>query len=199
MRRCCIIPAAGRSSRMGAWKPMLPWGDTTMCGAVVNTVLSAGLHPVVVAGYRADELVAAFMGRLDVTVVVNQAWELGMLGSVRAGIEALSLIAAGFDGFFVAPADMPRLPAIAFALEIEEAERHAADGKACAVFAARAERLGHPVWIPAAFVPGLAGRDPDSRLRDYLLGHSWTSAQVDDDGIFADIDTPETYAALNSH
>jgi molybdenum cofactor cytidylyltransferase len=184
---------------MGAWKPMLPWGDTTMCGAVVDTVLSAGLHPVVVAGYRADELVAAFTGRPEVTVVVNQAWELGMLGSVGAGVEALSRMATGYDGFFVAPADMPRLPAIAFALEIEEAERRAADGKARAVFAARAERLGHPVWIPAAFVPGLAGRDPDSRLRDYLLSLSWTSVQVDDDGIFADIDTPETYAALNSH
>ncbi len=199
MRRCCIIPAAGRSSRMSAWKPMLPWGGTTMCGVVVDTVRAAGLVPVVVAGYRADELVAAFADTPDVTVVVNGAWELGMLGSVRAGVEALSGIAAGYDGFFVAPADMPRLPAVAFALESREADRRAAAGSPCTVFAARGDRLGHPVWIPSAFVPGLAGRDPDSRLRDYLLGLSWTSVQVDDDGIFADVDTPEGYAALNSH
>lgn len=199
MLRCCIIPAAGRSSRMGAWKPMLTWGSTTICGAVVETVIAAGLHPVLVAGYRADELVAAFGDRPGLTVVRNPEWEQGMLGSIRVGVEALSRIAPGYDGFLVAPADMPRLPVSGFARVIAEAERGAHSGLARAVFAARGERLGHPVWIPAGFVAGLSSRDPDSRLRDYLLERSWTGIEVDDDGIFADIDTPEAYADLNSH
>lgn len=199
MLHCCIIPAAGRSSRMGAWKPMLPWGTGTICGAVVDTVLAAGLHPVLVAGYRADELVAVFGDRPDVTVVRNPDWELGMLGSIRAGAQALSRMAPGYDGFLVAPADMPRLPVAGFARVLDEGKLRAANGAACAVFAARGDRLGHPVWIPSGFVAGLWAREPDSRLRDYLLGLSWTGVQVDDDGIFADIDTPEAYEALNSH
>lgn len=199
MIHCCIIPAAGRSSRMGAWKPMLPWGTGTMCGAVVDTVLAAGLHPVLVAGYRADELVAVFGGRPDVTVVRNPDWELGMLGSICVGVEALPRIAPGYDGFLVAPADMPRLPVSGFVRVLDEAGRRATNGRTCTVFAARGDRLGHPVWIPASLVARLSARDPDSRLRDYLLGLSWTGVQVDDDGIFADIDTPEAYAALNSH
>lgn len=199
MLRCCIIPAAGRSSRMGAWKPMLPWGSTTICGAVVETVIASGLHPVLVAGYRADELVAAFGDRPGLTIVRNPDWEQGMLGSIRVGVGALSRIAPGYDGFLVAPADMPRLPVSGFARVIAEAERDARSGRARAVFAARGERLGHPVWIPAGFVAGLSERDPDSRLRDYLLERPWTGIEVDDDGIFADIDTPEAYADLNSH
>jgi len=193
----CIVPAAGRSSRMGSWKPLLPWGLTTVCGAVIDTVVAAGLIPVLVAGYRARELFEAFAGRPDLRLVENADWERGMLGSIRAG---LSAIAAEIDdsggpaGFFVAPADMPRLPAAAFAAVASEAARLAAIGEQSAVFAALGDRLGHPVWIPKAMSGALAGLEPDSRLRDYLLSSSWTSVQVDDEGIFADLDTPEAYA-----
>ena len=180
---------------MGAWKPLLPWGGTTMCGAVVGTVLAAGLRPVVVAGYRGAELEAAFAGRPDVAVVLNGEWERGMLGSIRTGAEAVRRLGMESGtgapaGFFVVPADMPRVPAVAFArigaaLSAEDGPR--------TVFASRGERLGHPVWIPDAFVAGLHDLDPDSRLRSYLLTLPWTRAEVADDGIFEDLDTPDAY------
>ncbi len=192
----CVIPAAGRSSRMGAWKPLLPWGAGTVCGAVVDAALSAGLKPVVVAGYRSGELIAAFSGRPEIVVAENPDWERGMLGSVRVGfgrvVEAARAAGAGVEGFFVAPADMPRLPADAFGRIAAELPRGAGPR---AVFASRGGKLGHPVWVPAAFMPGIAALDPGSRLRDYLLGRPWSSVEVDDDGIFDDIDTPEAYAA----
>jgi molybdenum cofactor cytidylyltransferase len=175
---------------MGAWKPMLPWNATTVCGAVVDTALSAGLKAIVVAGYRADELIAEFAGRPEVVVVVNPDWELGMLGSVRTGFGRIGEPVAGF---FVAPADMPRLPAAAFGLIAAELRDRA---ESRAIFAARSGRLGHPVWIPAAFMPDIASLDTGSRLRDYLLRRPWASVEVDDEGIFVDIDTPEAYAAL---
>ena len=74
---------------MGAWKPLLPWGGTTVCGAVVDTVLAAGLRPVLVAGYRARELFGAFADRPEVRLVENADWERGMLGSIRAGLSSL--------------------------------------------------------------------------------------------------------------
>jgi len=192
----CVIPAAGRSSRMGAWKPLLPWGAGTVCGAVVDAALSAGLRPVVVAGYRSGELAAAFSGRPEVVVVDNPDWERGMLGSVRAGfgrvVEVSRAAGGDVEGFFVAPADMPRLPSAAFGRVAAELSRGAVPR---AVFAARGGRLGHPVWVPAAFMPGIAALDPGARLRDYLLERPWSSVEVEDDGIFDDIDTPEAYAA----
>ena len=183
----CIIPAAGRSSRMGAWKPLLPWGATTMCGAVVDIVLAAGLKPIVVAGYKAEELKAAFTGRPEVLVVENRNWERGMTGSIVFGAS----FARGSAGFLVAPADMPRLPEQAFESVLKAASRL----PGTTVFAARGSRLGHPVWIPASLVRGISELEPNSRLRDYLLTMGWTSVQVDDDGIFADIDTPGAYEA----
>lgn len=200
----CVIPAAGLSSRMAAWKPLLPWGNTSICGAVVDTVLSAGIKPVVVAGYRGEELADSFADRPELAVVLNDDWESGMLGSIRTGVDFIlqNCLTDGegdATGFFVVPADMPRIPVQAFALmtaELAENLSEVAGGEKApaAVFAARAGRLGHPVWIPAAFIPALRELDPGSRLRDYLLGQPWTSVEVDDDGIFEDLDTPEAYA-----
>jgi molybdenum cofactor cytidylyltransferase len=176
---------------MGDWKPLLPWGRTTMCGAVVDTALSAGLKPIVVAGYRARELVSAFGSRPGVLVVVNEAWELGMTGSIRCGASRIGEA----PGFLVAPADMPRIPEAAFTLVIERALEAVAAGTPLAVFAASGDKLGHPVWIPSSLLPGMASLDPGSRLREYLLTQAWTSVQVEDDGIFADFDTPDVYKA----
>lgn len=206
----CLVPAAGRSARMKAWKPLLPWGETTVCGAVVDTVLAAGLRPLLVAGYRGAELASAFKGRPEVAVLVNPDWERGMLGSIRAGAEFLyrqerKRYTGGPDGpsreggsggegrsggFFVVPADMPCVPVQAFKLILAALNPQ---GAPRAVFASRDGRLGHPVWIPFAFVEGLAALEPDARLRDYLLTLSWTSVRVDDDGIFEDLDTPQDY------
>jgi len=190
---------------MAAWKPLLPWSNTTICGAVVNTVLAAGLKPLVVAGYRGEELAESFSDRPDLAVVLNDGWELGMLGSIRTGVDFMLQNcfedgAGDAAGFFVVPADMPLVPAKAFALMKEELAKNAsqaagAEKAPAAVFAARSGRLGHPVWIPAAFIPALRELDPGSRLRDYLLGQLWSSVEVDDDGIFEDLDTPEAYAA----
>jgi molybdenum cofactor cytidylyltransferase len=178
-----------------------------MCGTVVATVLEAGLRPVIVAGYRGEELAESFADRPELAVVLNDNWELGMLGSIRTGVDFIlqNCLEDGegdTSGFFVVPADMPRVPVQAFALITEslaiagvKPSRDGAARASGAVFAARSGRLGHPVWIPAAFIPALRELDPGSRLRDYLLGQPWTSIEVDDDGIFEDLDTPEAYAA----
>lgn len=189
---------------MAAWKPLLPWGGTTICGAVVDAVLAAGLQPVVVAGYRGEELAESFADRPELAVVLNDGWELGMLGSIRTGVDfILQNCFAGGEGdaagFFVVPADMPCVPVKAFALMKAELARIASEAVAAekapaALFAARSGRLGHPVWIPAALISALRELDPGSRLRDYLLRQPWSSVEVDDDGIFEDLDTPEAYA-----
>ena len=49
--------AAGLSSRMGEFKPMLPFGDSTIALHMVTMLKRLGVSPlVVVTGYRAGEL-----------------------------------------------------------------------------------------------------------------------------------------------
>ena len=52
-----IVPCAGLSRRMGAFKPLLPFGNGTIIRGTVKSLLDAGVSKViVVAGYRADEI-----------------------------------------------------------------------------------------------------------------------------------------------
>ena len=52
-----VLVAAGLSSRMEAFKPMLPFGDSTVSRHIVNMLRDMGIDPVVVViGHRGDEL-----------------------------------------------------------------------------------------------------------------------------------------------
>lgn len=54
---CALIPAAGLSSRMGDFKPLLPFRGKTVIESSVESALSGGADSVtVVTGYRSEEI-----------------------------------------------------------------------------------------------------------------------------------------------
>ncbi|TFG82971.1 MAG: nucleotidyltransferase family protein [Spirochaetales bacterium] len=197
----CVIPAAGRSSRMkgcpaGDFKPLLPWRGEPMCAAVARAALAAGCLPLLVTGYRGDELEAALSGLQGLVFVRNDAWEAGMLGSICTGAGAAGSFDPQGTGFLVAPADMPFIPVTAFAAILAAVRnRSAENAEPAALFPTRNGRLGHPVWIPYAFLPGLMKLEADGRLRDSLLSREWAGVEVESDAIFVDVDTPAEYEA----
>jgi len=196
----CVIPAAGRSSRMegcarGDFKPLLPWKERRLIDAVIAACVEGGARPLVVSGYRAPELEAALFGYAELAVIRNDAWEAGMLGSIRLGAREARRLDPRGQGFFVAPADMPLLPARAFGALLEEARRRANAGlESAAIFPGAEGELGHPVLIPFAFLDAMGGLAPDGRLKAFLMGLPWARVELADRGIALDLDTPEAYA-----
>lgn len=92
-----IVLAAGGSTRMGRPKQLLPFNGRPLLRHVVEQVLGAACHPVIVVlGHEADACRAALDG-LSVTAIVNPAWETGMGSSVRAGVDALTAMTTGRD------------------------------------------------------------------------------------------------------
>ena len=80
--------AAGYSSRMGAFKPLLELGGRTFLERCVAAFRQAGVEDVVVVtGHRAEELRAAARG-LGVRVALNGRYPEGMYTSVQAGLAA---------------------------------------------------------------------------------------------------------------
>ena len=82
-----VLVAAGLSSRMEAFKPMLPFGNSTVSIHLVTMLKDMGIDPiVVVVGYRGEEL----MGHLSFTGVrfeKNERFqETQMFDSVGIGI-----------------------------------------------------------------------------------------------------------------
>jgi molybdenum cofactor cytidylyltransferase len=190
---------------MGDFKPLLPWKDTTLCGAVVDKALEAGLAPVLVTGFQAEALGTAFGKRSDLLLVHNPDWEAGMVGSIQAGCRAALARWPGLPGLLVAPADMPELPLEAFRILAETGLARSCDEAGfvhsgsepgpAALFAARNGKLGHPVWIPVQFMDDILSLGKGGQLRPYLLTRFWSGVEIESDAIFLDLDTREDYRA----
>ena len=99
-----IILAAGYSSRMGCFKPLLELGDKTVIEHTVNCFLRVGITDVrVVVGYKADDIIKV-VEPLGVRIVRNPYFDQGMYTSVQAGVSSLE---KETEAFFIMPADIP--------------------------------------------------------------------------------------------
>ena len=92
MQTGALIVAAGKSSRMGDFKPMLQLGSISIAQRVINNFRQAGISKiVVVTGYRADVL-ERHLASNNVIFLRNEDYaSTHMFDSVRIGLE-LSLI-----------------------------------------------------------------------------------------------------------
>src|ERR1700742_278488 len=85
-----ILLAAGRSERMGAFKPLLPFGNTTVIHSCINYLRAAGVEDlVVVGGHRAEELRNA-VATSDVRFATNTDPTSEMGTSLVRGAELIS-------------------------------------------------------------------------------------------------------------
>src|SRR5437588_1011626 len=74
-----VLLAAGRSRRMGAFKPLLPFGDVSVVEACAANLRAAGVgEVVVVVGHRAAEVRAALAHLSFVRFAVNDDAESEM-------------------------------------------------------------------------------------------------------------------------
>ena len=100
-----VVLAAGESSRLGAFKPLLPWpaedSAEPLVAYQVCQLREAGLGlVVVVTGYRADEVATAAI-EAGAQVVHNPQYQSGKASSVRTGVaatpEGVPLLIVGVD------------------------------------------------------------------------------------------------------
>ncbi len=82
-----VVLGAGRSSRFGAPKQLLPFGDTTLLGQAVRNVNASALDRVVVGLGRASEELHASVDFGRVLVVENTAYGAGCASSLLAGMD----------------------------------------------------------------------------------------------------------------
>ena len=105
MQTGALIVAAGKSSRMGDFKPMLQLGSISIAQRVINNFRQAGISKiVVVTGYRADVL-ECHLASNNVIFLRNEDYEnTHMFDSVRIGLEYLK---GKVDTVLFTPVDRP--------------------------------------------------------------------------------------------
>lgn len=180
----CIMPAAGLSSRMGAWKLMLPYNDETILEASVKNALAICSRVILVAGYRSDELIEKMRAYPNVSIVVNKDYQQGMLSSIKLGIDHVRS-----DYFFIAHADMPCI-----GREIYH-QLWQARGTG-SIFPGDEQYSGHPVLIDSALKKVIANDVESKTMKAILKKHPMTYLQLANSEIHFDIDTPEAYEKL---
>lgn len=176
----CLVPAAGQSSRMGSWKPLLPFGDSSIVETVVSNALCACRRVLLVAGYRGEELAARFALQPMVTVVHNPDWPLGMFSSLQAGIRL-----AETPWLFITLGDMPWIRPAVYAALLRCPRDHDA------VFPAHDGRRGHPVLIGPRMKEAVLDADPATgSMRKIAELLDAVEMPWDDDSIHRDVDSP---------
>lgn len=185
-----LILCAGRSSRMGNFKPLLPLGPDNFIERTIRLYRSVDINDIlVVVGHEAQRVIPV-LEDLGVSWVQNPHYDRGMFSSIQTGVRHLQ---GQCLAFFLHPADTPfvhpeTIKSLIAAFQTKEADicRPCYRG-----------RNGHPPLISMALGCAISEFDGEGGMRALLARSTEKSRNVfcNDPGILMDLDTPEDYAA----
>ena len=191
MKTAGLITVAGQSTRMGAFKPLLPIHGKPMIAYAADVFLKAGVTDLfVVVGKNGEEVVRA-LADYPARFLWNTAFErTEMFASVQLGLAAIH-DTREFGGAFLLPGDMPAVPprvlqALLKALDSDDYD---------VVFPSDGARRLHPPLIRARCFDSLIGYDGGEGLRGAYreLSGNFGYVVTREAGCEIDVDTPEDY------
>lgn len=189
-----LILAAGLSSRMKGFKPLLPLGDKTVLEQTISRFLEAGIDKsdiLVVIGKRAEE-VTEVLGKIGVDSVINEAYSTSdMFFSMKLGLKNLH---KPFRGVLISPGDIPLIKPSTILGLIEEKERSSLS----IIIPSFNKRRGHPILLGSKIISMLDSYEGNDGLRGFLEEHKAQLhyVEVEDMLMLVDIDKPEDYEKI---
>lgn len=187
-----LILSAGRSSRMGRHKALLPYAGATFLEHIYNTAGRSTLDRLlVVLGHDPQPIIDAVDIPAD-RITVNEDYDRGMLSSLQTGLrEVMPMLPEAVVVFLV---DHPRVTVELIDALIAEFRRGAGD----IVLPVYDGRRGHPVLFGASLFDELLAAPLDVCARHVVRAHPDRVAElpVDEEGVVRDIDTPDQYHRL---
>ena len=188
-----IVLAAGRSSRMGRAKALLPTGRTgdTFINRIVRTLREGGVDDVLVVVNADGQNIATALQREQPPprLILNPQPKLGQLSSLQVGLRAIDH--PGIGGLLVTLVDIPliRASTVRALLDAHRSTR------APIVRPVRRGSHGHPVIFDRSVFKQLRHAPPDSSAKVIIKAHLREAVEVvvGEDGPFSDIDTPADY------
>ncbi len=186
-----ILLAAGRSARMGAFKPLLPFGKTTVVRSGIQSLREAGVEDIVVVlGHRAKEL-QENLGDLRLHFALNPDATSEMSASIACGLRELPPDARAA---LIALTDQPAVPPDVIRAIVSEwisGER--------LVIPEFQGRGGHPVLVDLRFREELLNLDSSGGLGSFFKTHQEhvRRLSVNSPFIARDMDTWDDYCALH--
>lgn len=188
-RITAVVLAAGESKRMGQTKQLLPWGDTTVLGHVLQNLKGSTVYDIlVVSGHEAEGVEAVALAE-DVAAIHNPHYAAGeMISSLQTAVRHLP---ASTEAILVMLADQPLVTA-AIIDQLLIAYRQGHGDIIAPVYAGQ---RGNPVLISRRFFGDLLALPPGAAPRDLLrqFPEAIHLVKIEDESILIDLDDSETY------
>jgi molybdenum cofactor cytidylyltransferase len=183
-----LVLAAGKSSRLGQPKQLLPYRGTTLLDATLQLARWCRFDQLLVTVGGASQEVQDVIDFTGAEVVVNQEFATGCSSSISAAVNVVDPRSTGIvlmlgDQPGVTPAAVHRLTAGAASSPLGIC--HYADGR------------GHPLWFHRDVFDDLGTLHGDKAVWKLLESGRYDVADVEIEGpIPLDVDTWDDYNAL---
>jgi molybdenum cofactor cytidylyltransferase len=187
-----LILAAGESSRMGSDKALLAYRGRTFLETIILNLRNAGTEKItVVLGHHAEEIQRA-VDLAGVQVVFNRDYQRGQTSSLQTGLAALQEFSP--EAVILCLVDHPTVSAAVMTKLKGRFER----ARPSVVIPTCEGQHGHPVVIGREVFSELLALRPDEGANTVVRKYRNATqfVEVDDRGIFLDVDDPETYHRL---
>lgn len=186
-----VVPAAGRSTRMGRPKLVLPIGGVPLIVRVVNALRAGGADRVVVVISPEDATPLAELAEsAGAEVVRPERPPEDMRASIEFGLDRLA-DSEPPEGVLIVPGDSPAISAELVARAVV----HAAEHPDRIILPAFEGRGGHPLLLPWRFATQITHLPVGVGVNALLSAHEDDVCRliVANPGAVADLDTPEDY------
>ncbi|MFW6378248.1 MAG: nucleotidyltransferase family protein [Bacillota bacterium] len=188
-----VILAAGEASRMGRLKQLLPWGESTILGTVINNIQESELDGQVRVVLGAEsERIKEELSDYNCQFLTNPDYTRGMFSSVITGLKNLP---QNTTGLLFMLADQPLVTTDIY----NQLINYFKEKEPLLLVPSYNQRRGHPLIISAELIPeiyklGEEG-DPEGGLRALLDKYEDDIAyfNVDKEGVIIDLDYYEDY------
>jgi molybdenum cofactor cytidylyltransferase len=189
-----VILAAGRSTRFGRSKALLPVEPSgpTFAARLITLFKAASVDEVFVVGRPGDLRLQAEVQGAGARFLANEHADRGQLSSLLTAIDAID--GPEVHGVIVMPVDIPLIEAETIAM-VRDAFLEGTSPITRATFRGR---HGHPVIFAAALFDELRGADPNTGAKMVVHAHAGEvlNVEVNDPAVLRDVDTLQDYREL---
>lgn len=193
---CSIILAAGMSSRMGRFKPLLKIGDETAINRIIDSNRAAGIENIVVVTGHNNKVLENALAGSSATTVHNANYEQGMFTSIQTGLRKAESL-GDFRAFLLFLVDVPLVSSRIIIKLMDIMESHDDDF----IVPCYQGKKGHPLLIPDVYVKEILDHDGTNGLKGITNKYDNKLLRIDTDeeSVVLDMDRPEDYSAILSY
>lgn len=169
-----IILAGGKSTRMGTNKLLLPYeGKPFLLHAIEG--MKPFVDKIIVVTGRYDKEIREALKNIDVEIVTNLDYELGMFSSVKTGVKRV-----GSD-FFLLPGDCPFVKKETYIALLNGHEKIR--------IPKYRDKEGHPIFISYEYKDEILSFPLDSNLKEFRNSKKYEIINVEDSNIVLNLNT----------